>query len=450
MREFLSEYKNKLITADQAAALVKSGDYLEWGYGQAKPIAIDHALAKRKDELFNVHIHNSTSQSKFAVFEADQTGEHFDYYSGHLSTQERKYVEMGFATYIPSMLAQNSEWLERGWRKADITMIQVGPMDKHGYFNFGPQGTFLKTCCDVAKIVVVEVNHLMPRALGGRDESIHISEVDYIVEDPLADRPLATAPRATANEVDKKIAQYLVEEIEDGSCIQIGIGSIPDLVGNMIANSDIKNLGIHTEMFTTAMADMYLAGKVTGRKKNIDTGKMVYSFAFGAEEVYEILDNNPDMAMFPCSYTNQPYIIMKNDRAVSINSCLEVDLTGQVCSESVGTRQISGSGGQLEFALGAYFSRGGKSFICFSSTYTSKDGQVLSRIKPTLTPGAVVTTPRPVVHYLVSEHGKVILKGKSVWERAEMIISLAAPQFRDELIKEAQKIGIWKRTNKIV
>jgi acyl-CoA hydrolase len=247
----------------------------------------------------------------------------------------------------------------------------------------------------------------------------------------------------------ERIANYIVEEIQDGACIQLGIGAMPNLIGSMIAQSDLKDLGIHTEMFNTAMLEMTLAGKVTCRRKNIDKGKIVYTFALGSEEVYEFIDNNPMLAMYPCSYTNHVAVIMQNDRAVSINNCIEVDLTGQVCSESVGTRLISGSGGQLEFAIGAYYAKEGKSFICLKSRYEKSNGEVVSRIKPILTPGAVVTTPRPCVNYLVTEYGKVNLKGKSMWDRAEMIISLAAPEFRDELVKEAEKLNLWTRTSKL-
>lgn len=267
MKDYSAEYKSKLITAEQAAKMVKSGDWLEFGYGQSKPMAIDAELAKRKDELFDVMVHSSACYRPFKIFENDRSGIHFRYLSGHCSVQERRFMEDGFGTYIPSMLGQNSEWMERGYRRVDVTMLSVCPMDKHGYFNFGPVGTFLKTCCDVAKIVIVEINDKMPRCLGGRDEAVHISEVDYIVEDPRASVKPEVLSSPEPDEVDRKIAEYIVEEIQDGSCIQLGIGAMPNLVGTMIAESDLKDLGIHTEMFNTAMAKMVNAGKVTGRRK---------------------------------------------------------------------------------------------------------------------------------------------------------------------------------------
>lgn len=448
MGAYQEEYNSKLTTADEAAKLVKSGDYIEFGYCLNKPIALDIALAKRKDELFKVNVHCSNSLTKIHIAEADPNGEHFIYSTGHCSKNERPLMGK-FGFYVPSSFGQNPEWFRRGYRPVDIVMIQVCPMDKHGFFNFGPSATFLKACCEVAKTVVVEVNTNLPRALGGREEAVHISEVDYIVEAPEANVKYLEIPPPSISEIDMKIAQYIVEEIRDGACLQLGIGGMPNAVGKLIAQSDLKDLGIHTEMLCDAMLDMYMAGKITGMRKNIDRGKIVYTFALGTGKLYEFIDDNPALAIYPVNYTNDLKIISQNDRAVSINSAIEVDLTGQVCAESVGVKHISGSGGQLEFHWGAYLSKGGKSFICMPSTYKKKNGEIVSRIKPIITPGGIVTTPRPTVHYLVTEYGKAILKGKSTWERAEAIISLAHPQFRDELIKEAEKLGVWKKINKI-
>ncbi|MCL6447993.1 MAG: butyryl-CoA:acetate CoA-transferase [Armatimonadetes bacterium] len=448
MRTYLEEYKKKLISADEAVKLVKSGDCIEFGYCLNKPIALDIALAKRKEELYDVTVHCSNSLTTLHFAEADPEGRHFIYNTGHCSRNERPYMGKN-GCYVPSSFGQNPEWIRKGYRRVDVVMIQVSPMDKHGFFNFGPSATFLKACCEVAKIVVVEVNSLLPRALGGREEAVHISEVDYIVEAPEANVEYLEIPSPPITDVDLKIAQFIVEEIEDGSCLQLGIGGMPNAVGKLIAQSDLKDLGIHTELLCDAMLEMYLAGKVTGLRKSIDRGKIVYTFALGSRELYNFIDDNPALAIYPVDYTNDLRIISQNDRAVSINSGLEVDLTGQVCSESIGTKHISGSGGQLEFHWGAYLSKGGKSFICMPSTYQAKNGEVVSRIKPIITPGGVVTTPRPTVHYLVTEYGKANLKAKSTWERAEAIISLAHPDFREELISAAEKSGIWRRTNRI-
>jgi acyl-CoA hydrolase len=229
--------------------------------------------------------------------------------------------------------------------------------------------------------------------------------------------------------------------------MQLGIGGMPNAVGAMIAKSDLKDLGIHTEMFVDSFVDMIEAGQVTGAKKNIDKYKVVATFALGSKTTYDYVDNNPRVAFYPVDYTNDPFVIAKNDKVVAINNCVEVDILGQICSESSGTRQISGTGGQLDFTYGAYRSKGGRAFICMSSAYTKKGG-LISRIKATLTPGAVVTVPRTMVHYLVTEYGVVDLKGRTLWERAEAVISIAHPDVRDQLIKEAEEIGVWRRSNK--
>lgn len=443
----LAEYRNKRVTADQAAALVKSGDYVEFGYCLSKAIAMDMALARRKDELFNVNVHCSNTLTKVYIAEADPQGDHFIYSTGHCSASERPLIGT-FAFYVPSSFGQNPEWFRRGYRPVDIVMIQARPMDKHGYFNFGPAATFLKACCDMAKTVVLEINENIPRALGGKEEAIHISEVDYIVEAPEANVNYFTVKSPPISKVDMKIAEHIVSELHDGSCLQLGIGGMPNAVGKLIAQSDLKDFGIHTELLCDAMLEMHKAGKITGLRKTLDRGKIVYTFALGSKELYDFIDDNMALAIYPVDYTNSLHVISQNENAVSINSAVEVDLTGQVCAESIGTKHISGAGGQLEFHWGSYMSPGGKAFICLDSTYKGKNGEVVSRIKPTLTPGGVVTTPRPAVHYLVTDYGLVNLKAKSTWERAEAIISIAHPDFRDELVREAEKLGIWKKSNK--
>lgn len=442
------EYRSKLRSPEKVVSMIKSGDWIEFGYGLSKPVALDIALAQRKDDLFNVNIHCSNTLTTLHFADADPKGEHFIYSTGHCSKNERKY--MGVAgSYVPSSFGQNPEWVERGFRPVTMVMIQVAPMDKHGFFNFGPSATFLKICCEKAQTVVVEVNENLPRALGGREEAVHISEVDYIVEAPEANVEYKEIKPAPISDVEMKIAEFVVSEIEDGACLQLGIGGMPNAVGRLIAQSDLKDLGVHTEMLVDAMLEMYLAGKLTGLRKNIDKGKIVYTFALGSKKLYDFIDDNPALAIYPVNYTNDLRVISLNDKTVSINAAVEVDLTGQVCSESIGTRQISGSGGQLEMHWGAYLSKGGKAFICLPSTYTKKDGTVVSRINNIITPGGVITTPRPTVNYLVTEYGKVNLKAKSMWERAEAIINIAHPQFREELIAQAEKIGLWTRTNRI-
>ena len=287
----------------------------------------------------------------------------------------------------------------------------------------------------------------MPRCHGGSEANVHISQVSYIVEgdNPQIGELGAGGP---ATEVDKKVAELIVDQIPNGACLQLGIGGMPNAVGSLIAESDLKDLGVHTEMYVDAFVDIAKAGKITGAKKNIDRYRQAYGFGAGTKKMYDYLDENPELMSAPVSYTNDIKNIAALDNFISINNCVDLDLFGQISSETSGTKHISGAGGQLDFVLGAYMSNGGKSFICCSSTFTDKQGVVHSRIRPTLVEGSVVTDTRANTHYIVTEYGMVNVKGLSTWQKAEAIISVAHPDFRDELIKEADKMHIWRRSNK--
>ena len=288
----------------------------------------------------------------------------------------------------------------------------------------------------------------MPICLGGHPEGekIHLSKVHAIVES--ANQPMETMGSAPSSDIDKKVAELIVEEIPNGACLQLGIGGMPNAVGSMIAESDLHDLGVHTEMFVDGFVDIAEAGKITGAQKNIDTGKMTYAFGAGSQRMLDFLDDNPDCLSAPVDYTNDIRVVSSLDNFVSINNAVDIDLFGQVNAESAGVKHISGSGGQLDFVLGAYLSKGGKSFICLSSTFKDKEGNLKSRIRPTLSTGSIVTDTRCNTHYVVTEYGKVILKGLTVWERAEALISIAHPDFREELIKDAEKNGIWRKSNR--
>lgn len=441
---FSEEYRKKLVTPEEAVRVVKSGDWVDYGSFTGQVVELDKALAARKHELFDVKIRAVTALRPPEIVKVDPEGQHFVYNNWHFSGLDRKLHDQGLCYHTPLLYHELPGYYRR-FLDIDVAMLPVTPMDTHGYFNFGPQVSHTKAICDKAKVIILEVNPNIPRCLGGKEESIHISEVDYIVE---ANWKMPQVPSGTPTEIEEKIATYIMSEIEDGSCIQLGIGGMPNAVGRMIAQSDLKDLGIHSEMFTESMVDMVESGRVNGTKKTIDRYKVTYSFSFGTQKTYDFLHNNPMCAAYPVDYTNDPLIIAQNDKVVSINNCIEVDLTGQVCSESSGTRQISGTGGQFDFAYGSYRSKGGKSFIAMESTY-KKGGELRSRINPILAPGAVITTHRAIVQYLVTEYGIVNLKGKSTWERAEALISIAHPDFREDLIKEAEKLGVWRRSKNL-
>lgn len=344
--------------------------------------------------------------------------------------------------YIPIKYSEIPRWIRENL-KTDVVAIQVAPMDEHGYFSFGVTISHYAAAIEKARVVIVEVNEDMPRVHGGYDHNVHISKVDYVVEG--GHRGLPQLPSVAATDMDKQIAAFVLPEITDGACIQLGIGGMPNALGQMIAESDLKDLGIHTEMLVDGFVDMVNAGKVSGRDKQLDKGRIVFAFAAGSQKLYDFMKDNPSLAGYPVEYTNHPFIAFKNDKLISINSALEIDLTGQVCSESAGPNTFSGAGGQLDFVEAAYNSKGGKSFICLPSTYTDKKGQVHSRIKGLMTLGAAITDTRPTVHYVVTEYGKVNLKGLSTWQRAEALISIAHPDFREGLIAEAIELKIWRK-----
>ncbi|MEN6391560.1 MAG: acetyl-CoA hydrolase/transferase C-terminal domain-containing protein [Syntrophomonas sp.] len=446
---YLNEYKKKLVSADEAVKVVKSGDWIDYGPMNAQVVALDQALARRKDELEDVKVWSLLTLRPPKIVEVDPEGQSFIWHSWHLSGLDRKMAGTGRPVYYSSIkYSELPRYVREHIEPIDVAMLQVVPMDRHGWFNFGPQNSHSKAICDRAKIVIVEINSKMPRCLGGHEEAVHISQVDYIVE---GENPsLVQLPESSCSEIDKKAAQFIIKEMSDDCCVQLGIGGMPNAVGKMIAESDLKNLGCHTEMLVDAYIDLYEAGILTNLKKQINPGKLVYAFAVGTQRLYNFIDDNPQCASCPVNYTNKPSIAALNDKLITINNAIEVDLYGQVCAESSGTRIISGTGGQLDFVLAGYESRGGKSIVCLPSSNIGKDGKKHSRIVPTLTSGAIVTDPRSVAQYIVTEYGIFEMKGMSVWQRAEGLINLAHPDFRDVLIKDAERQGIWRRRHKIV
>lgn len=440
-------YSQKLVTAEEAAKTVTSGSWVDYGWAVNTPVAVDAAIAKRMNELTDVNFRGGILMWEPEIFKIDNPVEHLTWNSWHMGGIERKAAAQGFSFYASIRYSELPRYYKEIQNPSDIAIFQVAPMDSHGYFNFGPSASHLAAACEMAKTIIVEVNQNMPRCLGGFEEGIHISKVDMIVE---GDNPSIAemGGGGAATDVDKAVAKLIVDEIPDGACLQLGIGGMPNAVGSLIAESDLKNLGVHTEMYVDAFVDIAKAGKINGSMKNIDKGRQTYAFAAGTKKLYDFIDNNPECMSAPVNYTNDIRSISALDNFMSINNAVNLDLFGQINSESAGTKNISGAGGQLDFVLGAYLSKGGKSFICCSSTFKTKDGQLKSRILPTLEPGSIVTDTRANVHYLVTEYGKVNLKGLSSWQRCEAIISVAHPDFRDDLIKDAEKMHIWKRSNK--
>ncbi|WP_407312336.1 acetyl-CoA hydrolase/transferase family protein [Desulfosporosinus sp. SB140] len=436
------EYLKKCVSADEAVKAIRSGDWVEFAWAASMPALLDEALARRKDELHDVNLRGGVILSPLACIESDPTGEHFTWNSWHLGGRERKLAQKGLAYYIPLKYSELPRYIRENLQ-TDVVAIQVAPMDEHGYFSFGVTVSHYAAAIEKARTVIVEVNEDMPRVHGGYDHMVHISKVDYVVEG--GHRGLPILPSAPASEIDKQIAAFVLPEISDGACIQLGIGGMPNALGQMIAESDLKDLGIHTEMLVDGFVDMVEAGKVTGKCKKLDRGRIVYSFAAGTQKLYDFMRDNPSLAGYPVDYSNLPFVASQIDQLISINSALEIDLTGQVCSESTGSSMISGAGGQLDFVEAAYHSKGGKSFICLPATYKDKEGKVHSRIKGTMTLGSVITDTRPTVQYVVTEFGKVNLKGLSTWQRAEALISIAHPDFREGLIEEAKQLKIWRK-----
>ena len=442
--DYTAEYRSKLRTPDEAVKVVKSGDWIDYLTNLAFPELLDAALARRKDELTDVKIRGNLVMKPLRTVESDPEREHFIYNSWHCSAYERSLCDRGLCNFIP-MIFRNLVPYYRHFLNVNVAMCAVAPMDKHGYFNLSTASGVAKGILDDADVVILEVDEQMPRVCGGYGQTIHISEVDMVVEGEHS--PLPTVPLHPPTPEDRAIAQEIMPLIPDGATLQFGIGGMPNVLGSMLAESDLKDLGMHTELCSDAYVFLTEAGKLTNARKSYMPGIGVTGMAFGTEKVYEFIDENPGVAFMPLELVNAPETIGKLDNMISINNCIAVDLYGQVSAESVGMRQISGTGGQLDYLTGAAMSRGGKAFLCMTSTYQEKDGTLRSRIVPTFN-GDIVTDPRSQAYYMVTEYGMVNLVGRTTWERAEMLISIAHPAFREELIRDAEKNGIWIQSNK--
>ncbi len=426
------------ITAAEAAGFVKSGDWVDYGAVLAQPDVFDRALAARKSDLRDVKIRACLSTRARAVLEADPEREHFHWYNWHFSGYDRTKHDARLCHYIPCNLGEIPDYYRRFIEPPDIVVLKTREVDADGFFNLSISNLWHRAITARAKIVVVEVSEGLPYVYGV-ENGLHISEVDYVIDGDAGLPPALPDPPPC--ETDRAVARLIASEVGDGACLQVGIGGMPNAVCSLLLNSGVRDLGVHTEMLTEGLVELYNGGVITGSAKALDPGKIVCSFGFGSQEVYRCIDRNADFLCCPVEYTNLPHVIMQNDNVVAINNTTQIDLQGQASSESSGHRHISGTGGQLQFVRGAYASKGGKSFVCLSSTYERR-GIRKSRVVLDLTPGNVVTTPRSDMMYVVTEFGMVNLKGRSVPERARAMISLAHPDFRDGLEREAREHGL--------
>ncbi len=415
------------VSADEAVKVVKSGDHIHFSSVASAPKVLIDALCRRGDagELRDVRIHHLHTEGQAPYTDAKYEGIFF-HQAFFVGGNVRKNVQAGYADYIPIFLSETQKLYRSGALPCDVAMIQVSTPDKHGYVSLGTSVDATLAAIECARVVIAVVNKHVPRSWG--DAMIPLSMIDYFVED---DAVLEPAHFTEPSEIEKAIGINCANLIEDGATLQMGIGAIPNAVLAQLGNH--KNLGIHTEMFADGVLPLVEKGVINGANKAIDKGKMVSTFLMGSQKCYDFIDDNPMVAMMDVGYTNDPFVIAKNPKVTAINSALQVDITGQVCADSLGTKFYSGVGGQIDFIYGASLSQGGKAIIAMPSA-TNKG---VSKISPILTPGAGVVTTRNHIHWFVTEYGAVNLYGKSLQERAKLIISVAHPDAREELDRAA-------------
>src|SRR6201988_1970826 len=422
------EYKNKLKTADEALGCVKSGMRVYIQPGCAEPETLIEALMRRAPDLFDVEIVHMMTMGCAPYVAAEMAG-HFRHNAMFIGANVREAINDGRADYTPIYLSEIEALFESGEMPLDIALIEVSPPDSHGFCSFGVGVDTTLTAARVAKHVVAQINDYMPRTYG--DSFIHVDDIDSFVE---SSRPLCALKRPVVTDLQVAIARNVASLIEDGAVLQTGIGGIPDAVLPMLM--DRKDLGVHSELVSDGVIPLIEAGVLTGARKNFKPRKIILGFALGTKKLFDFMDNNPIFEFHPTSYTNDPALIARNDKMVAINSALQIDLTGQVCSDSIGNQFYSGIGGQLDYVRGAARSKGGKPIIAISST--AKNGTI-SRIVPTLSPGAGVVTSRGLIRYVVTEYGVAYLHGKTIRERAQALINVAHPKFKEELYQFCEK-----------
>lgn len=421
-------YKQKLVSAEDAVKHIQSGNRVVTGHAVSEPVQLVDAMLKNKDQYRNVEIVHMVAMGKGEYTKPEMTP-HFRHNALFVGASTREAVQAGRADYTPCFFTEIPRLFKEGYLPVDVALIQLSRPDEHGYCSFGLSNDYTKPAAENAKLVIAEVNDQMPRTMG--DSFIHISELDYIVE---TSYPVIELKPPKIGEIEKAIGEHCASLIEDGSTLQLGIGAIPDAV--LLFLKDKKDLGIHSEMFSDGVVELVEAGVITNKMKTLHKGKMVVTFLMGTKRLYDFVDNNPSVELYPVDYVNNPCVIMQNYKMVSINSCIQIDLMGQIVSESIGLKQFSGVGGQVDYVRGTSMAKDGKSIIAIPST--ASKGKV-SRIVPFLDEGSAVTTSRNDVHYVVTEYGIAHLRGKTLKERAKALIEIAHPDFRDQLMEEWQR-----------
>ena len=430
---YQEEYKRKLTTIDGILDAIQSDSVLTASQCTNEPTAVFDRLHTLYGKVHNVKMYGPMCCNEHEFMLNPKYRDTFDIDVAFLMGDTRRALAANAINYIPGHMHDGgSRWLAANG-DPDLFITAVSPMDKHGYFTIPLCLSHERTFLNAAKRVAVQVNPNLPRTRG--DNLLHISQVDLIAEEA---SPLPYLPKSQPTEIDRTIGAYVASLVKDGDCIQLGIGGIPDAAAMSLM--DKHDLGVHTEMLTNSIVDLVEAGVITGRKKNFHTGKIICTFAYGTQDLYDMMDDNPGVELYSGSYVNDPRIIARNDNFISVNSGLAVDLTGQICSESIGSRQYSGTGGQADFAEGASFAKGGRSIIAMKST--RKNGTI-SSIVAQHAPGSVVTLSRNTIDYVITEYGIAPLKGRTVRQRLENLIAVAHPDFRAELRKEAERLQLW-------
>lgn len=433
----MNNHQMKFVTPEVAAQAIQSGDWVDYGFGAGFPELMDKALAARKGEVKDVKIRGGlVIRPRIEIAECDPEQESFHYYSWHIGDYERKLQSRGLVSFMPVALRLMPE-LYRSHIRVDVACVPVSKPDADGYCSLGISNYTWRVIFENAKTVIFEINEHYPTLFGvDGSNRVHLSEADYVVEGE--HEPLPTRSYKEASEIDKKIAELVVAEIPDGAVLSLGVGGVPFTVASMIADSDLKDLGCHTGTISDAFLTLYKAGKLTNARKEFDTGRSTWNLAMGSNELYVWLRENPEL-FHPgdLDYVHDPQRIGTMKNVISINGGVQLDLMGQENAESAGTRQLSGIGGQMDFLEGAFRSKGGKGFICINSSRVTKDGERKSNILPFIPGGATVSAPRTMIQYVATEYGIAKLSGLSLRERAEAMISVAHPDFREELSKYA-------------